>query len=101
MVAPRGNVVAGGEFLDHLDIGRKTSACKDAFEQIVAEQCAIGHPAGKRGLEGIDFVDALAGVRAFTDQILVHVGRGGGIRVDAIHAGKDTLKEGTLATDRQ
>ena len=101
MVAPRGDVVAGGELLHHLDIGSETGAGKDAFEQIVAEQCRIGYAAGQRGLEGVDFVDALARVRAFADEILVHVGDGSGIRIDAVHAGKHALEQRTLTADRQ
>ena len=61
----------------------------------------VGHPAGKRCLEGIDLVDALAGIGAFTEQILVNVGHGRGIGVDAVHAGKDALEQRTLAADRQ
>ncbi len=101
MVPPRIEVVAGGELLDHLDIGHETGAGKDALEQIVAEQGRVGHPVGKRCLEGIDLVDALAGIGAFAEQILVDIGRGRGIGVDAVHAGKDALEQGTLAADRQ
>ena len=101
MVAQRVDVVAGGEFLDDLDIGGETGAGEDALEQIVAEQRRVRHPAGERGLEGIDVVDALAGVGAFAEQVLVHVGDGGGIGIDAVHAGKDALEQRTLAADRQ
>ena len=101
VVAPRGDVVAGGEVLDDLDVGGETGAGEDALEQIVAEQGRVRHAVGERGLEGIDVVDALAGIGAFAEQILVNVGDGGGIRVDAVHAGEDALEQGTLAADRQ
>ena len=101
MLAPRGNVVAGGEVLDDLDIRRETGAGKNTFEQVVAEQCGIRHSAGKRSLESVDFVDAFAGIGALADQILVHVGGGSGIRVNAAHTGKDALEQRTLPTDRQ
>ena len=100
-MASRGNVVAGWEFLHHLDIGGETSTGEDALEQIMAEQGRVRHPAGKRRFESVDFIDALAGIGAFADQILVHVGCGGGIRVDAVHAGKDTLEQRAFAADRQ
>ena len=101
VMAPRGDVVACGELLDYLDVGREACAGKDAFEQIVAEQCRVRHPAGKRRFESVDFVDALARIGAFADQILVHVGCGGGIRVDAVHAGKDVLEQRAFTADRQ
>ena len=101
MVAHGGDVVAGGKFLDDLDIGGETGAGEDALEQIVAEQRRVRHAAGERGLEGIDVVDALAGIGAFAEQILVHVGHRGGIRIDAAHAGEDALEQRALAADRQ
>ena len=96
-----GDVVAGGKLLDDLDIGGEPGAGEDAFEQIVAEQGRVGHPAGQRRLESVDVVDALAGVGAFAEEILVHIGDRGGIRVDAVHAGKHALEQRTLAADRQ
>ena len=101
MVAQGGDVVAGGKLLDDLDVGGETGAREDALEQIVAEQRRIRHTAGERGLEGIDVVDALAGIGAFAEQILVHVGDGGGIGIDAAHAGEDALEQRALAADRQ
>jgi hypothetical protein len=38
MVTQGGDVVAGGEFLDYLDIGGEAGTGEDAFEQIVAEK---------------------------------------------------------------
>ena len=38
---------------------------------------------GERGLEGVDVVDALAGVGAFAEQVLVDVGDRGRVRIDA------------------
>jgi hypothetical protein len=101
VLAPRSDVVAGGKFLDHFDIRRQTGTSEDTFEQVVAEQCGIGNTAGERGLESVDFVNALAGVGAFADQILVNVRGGRGVRVDAVHAGKDALEQRTLPADRQ
>ena len=101
VVAQGGDVVAGGELLDHLDVGGETGAREHALEQIVAQQRRIRNTAGERGLKGVDLVDALAGIGAFAEHILVHVGHGGGIRVDAAHAGEDALEQRALAADRQ
>ena len=60
-----------------------------------------GHAAGERGLEGIDVVDALAGVGAFAEEVLIDVRHGGGVGIDAARAGEDALEERALAADRQ
>ena len=67
----------------------------------MTEQRAFGHAAVERGFEGIHFVDALAGIGAFAEEILIHVGHGRGVRIDAAHAGDDALVERPLATDWQ
>ena len=96
-----GDIVAGGEFLDDLDIGGQAGAGENALEQIVAEKRRVRHPPGERGLESVDVVDALAGIGALAEEVLVDVGDGGGIGIDAAHAGEDALEERTLAADRQ
>ena len=101
VVAQRGDVVAGGKLLDDLDIGGEAGAGEDALEQIVAEQRRVRHTAGERGLEGVDVVDALAGVGAFAEQVLIDVGDRRGIGIDAAHAGKDALEQRAFAADRQ
>ena len=101
MVAQGADVVAGGEFLDDLDVGGEAGAGEDALEQIVAEQRRVRHAAGERGLEGIDVVDALAGIGAFAEQVLVDVGDRRGIGIDAAHAGEDALEQRAFAADRQ
>ena len=42
-----------------------------------------GTRSSQRALEGIDVVDALADVAAFAEEILIHVGHGGRVRVEA------------------
>ncbi len=101
-MVPQGcNVVAGGELVDHLDVGGETGAREHALEQIVAQQRRVQNTAGDCGLKGVDLVDALASIGAFAEHILVHVGHGGGIRVDAAHTGEDSLEQRSLAADRQ
>ncbi len=101
MLALGGDVVAGGKLLDHLDIGGEAGAGEDAFEQIVAEQRVLRHAAGERRLEGIDVVDALAGVGALAEQVLVDVGDRRRVGIDAAGAGEDPLIERSFAPDRQ
>ena len=91
MVAQRGDVVASRIGFDDLDVGGKAGAGEHAFEQIVAEQRGVRNPVGEHGLEGIDRVDALAGIGTFAEQILIDVGNGGGIRIDAVGAGEYAL----------
>src|SRR5205814_1357845 len=78
MPARRGSyVVSRRKLLNDLDVGNKTGARKYPFEQIVAEQRVLGYTAGQRGVEGVDVIDALAGIRTLTEQILVDVGHCG------------------------
>ena len=60
-----------------------------------------GTRSAQRGLERIHVVDALAGIGAFAEQILIHVGHRRGIRIDAAHAGEDALEQRAFAADRQ
>ena len=76
MVAERGDVVAGRIGFDDLDVRGKAGAGEHAFEQVVAEQGGVRNPVGEHGLEGIDRIDALAGIGTFAEQILIDVGDG-------------------------
>ncbi len=101
-VLPCGSdVISRRKFLDDLDIGNQTRARKDSLEEVVTEQRAVGYTTGERGFKGIHIVDALAGVRAFAEEILVDIRHGGGIRIDPARAREDALKERAFAADRQ
>ena len=101
MIARCGDVVARRKFFDDFDIGDESGACECSFEQIVTEQRPLRYAIRQRRLERIDVVDALAGIRAFAEQILIDVGDGGVVRIDARHAGEDALEDRAFATDRQ
>ena len=101
MLACRGDVVAGGKLLDHLDVGGQARAGEDAFEEIVAQHRVVGHAAAQRGLEGVDVVDALAGVGALAEQVLVDVRHRRRIGIDAAAAGEDALEQRAFHADRQ
>ena len=95
------DIVAGGEFVDDLDIGNQAGAGEDALHQIVAEQEIVGKPIDKRCLEGIDVVDAFAAIGAFAVQILVDIRNRGGIGVHAAGAGEHPLEQRALIVGRQ
>ena len=62
MLAFGDHVIAGGEFLHHLDIGNEAGAGKDAFEQIMTQDLIVRDLAAKDGFEGVDLVNALAAI---------------------------------------
>ena len=95
------DIVAGREILDHLDIRGECRAGIDSFEQVVAEQGVLGNAAIQRRFEGVDVIDALAGIGAFVEQILIDVRNRRGIGFDPAGAGIDPLKDRSVAADRQ
>ena len=76
---------------------RKRGTGESALQQIVAQHRALGNPAVERSLEGIDVVDALADVRAFVEQVLIDIGYGKGIGIEAARARKRALEQRSLA----
>ena len=101
MLARRGDVVAGGILLDDLDVGDQSGPREDALEQIVAEERVLRNAPRERRLEDVDVVDALAGVGALAEEILVDVGDGERVRIHARRAREDALEERSLAAHRQ
>ncbi len=101
MLSPGGDVVAGWEFLDHLDIRGEAGACEDSFQEIVAEKRILRHPPGKSRFEGIDVVDPLAGVRTLAKEVLIDIRDGRRVGIHAPRAGKDPLIERAFAANRQ
>ena len=101
MLAPRSDVVTRRKLLDHLDVGSQSGAREHAFEQVVAEQRVVRHAAGQRGFERVDVIDALAGVRAFAEQVLIDVGCGRGVRIDPAGGREQPLIQRPFAADRQ
>ena len=83
MAACHVGAVAGGRILDQLHIAEQPRSRVAAFEQVVAEDAVLRQPAGEGAFEGVDVVDALADERAFTEPILVDVGHGARVGVDA------------------
>ena len=73
MLPPGGHVVTRGEIVDHLYVGGQSRTRKGPFEQIVAEKGVVRDAPCQRRLEGINIVDALAGVGAFSEQVLIDI----------------------------
>ena len=92
MLPGGGDVIARWKFLDDLDVRDQSGAREDSLEQVMTQKRVVGNAAAQRGFENIDVVDALAAVRTFAEQILVHVGNCKRIRVDAARAGEDALE---------
>ena len=99
-VAARPPVLPGGrclivrrEVFKQLDIRGQCRPSEDAFKEIMAQQRIVRHLARQGGLKCIDVVNALAGVGPFSEQILVDIRNGRGIRIDAARAGEGSLEE--------
>src|SRR5207245_8484268 len=101
MLARRRDLVAGRKILEELDVGDQRGAREETLEEVVAEQGVLRHPPLERALERVDVVDPLAGVRAFAEEVLIHVRHGGGVGIDAGRAGEPAPKERALALGRQ
>ena len=69
--------------LVQLHVAQQARSRVAALEQVVAQDPILGKSAAKRALEGVDVVDSLADEGAFAEHILVDIGDGTRIRVDA------------------
>ncbi len=74
---------------DQHDIGNQGHPAMSAFKQVVAEQGVFRDAPGQAGLEGGDFINALAHVNSFAEQVLVDVRYRQGIGVQAGIAGEN------------
>ena len=75
--------VAGRIFLVQLHIAQQPRPRVAPFQKIVAEDPVLGKAPVECPLERIDIIDPLADERAFVKEVLVNVGDGARIRVDA------------------
>ena len=83
--------------LDQRDVGHRGAARQRAFEQVVAQHLALGQAAGQHRVHRLHVEQALAGEGAFAEQVLVDLGAGGAVRVDAALPGKQPVVERELA----
>jgi hypothetical protein len=85
--------VARRKLLEQRHVGDEARTREQPLEEVVAQQRVLGYPARERLLECVDGVDTRAGVRSLAEEVLVHVGDGGGVGIDAARAGEDALIE--------
>ena len=95
------HVLAAGKIFDDLDVRGKARAREGAFEQVMAEQGVVGHPAGQGRREGVDVIDAFASERPFVEQVLIDIGNGRRIGLDPAGAGGNALVERPRSAKRQ
>ena len=86
MLSRRGDGIAGGKLLHHLDVGREPGAREDTLQEIVAEDGILRNLSLQSGLEAVDIVDSLAAIGTLPEQVLVDVGRGERIGIETIGA---------------
>ena len=89
MLAAGEREVAGRVVVVDDHIGGEARTRVVPLDQVVRQQRVLGEAAVRRALEGLDVVDALSGEAALAVEVLVHVGDGGRIGVDARVSGMD------------
>ena len=92
MLARNFHLVACRKVLDQFDIGDEGAAGERAFQQIVAEDAVFVDPALDRGLEGINVVKPLAGEGALAGDVLIDVGYGEDVGIQAAVHREDALE---------
>jgi hypothetical protein len=101
VLAGRGDRVVRGKLVEELDIGDESRPCEDAFKQVVTQQGILRHPPGKGRFERIYLVDPFPDIRTLAEKVLVDVGDGGGVRVDATRAREDALEKRAFTIGRE
>ncbi len=91
MIATCSDLVVRGELLEEIHIGQKRCTCKQALEQVMAEECVLGDPSFQGRLERIDVVDPLSGVRSLLEEVLIHIGDCGCVGVHSTGPRDDAL----------
>ena len=83
-VLPRGiGEVVAGIVVHQVRIGDEAGARIEAFEEIMTQQRVFRHAPGERRLERVHVVDALADVAALVKHVLIEVGHGRRVGIDA------------------
>ena len=94
--ARRGDVGVERRVLDHGDVGDRGAARHRSFEEVVAEDAVLGQAAAEDGVHRLDVEQALAGVSAFAEDVLVDLGARGAVRVDAGLPGEEPVVQRDL-----
>ena len=103
-VAPRpavqarcGHVGMQWRIFDQHHIADAGTTHQRAFQQVVAQHLVLRQPAGQHPRAGGHVDQALADGAAFVEQVLVDLGAGRAVRVDAALAGKQAAKQRAVA----
>src|SRR4030066_388581 len=83
VTAPHVRTEARRVALVELDVSDKRRPRVAAFQKVVAEDQILREAVAKRALEGIHVEDALAGERPLAEDVLVDIGDGARVGVDA------------------
>ena len=81
------------KLIEELDIGDESCPREDAFKEVMTQQDILRNPPGEGCLKRIYVVDPFADVRTLTEKVLVNVGDGRCVRVNATGAREDFLKQ--------
>ncbi len=101
MLPLRRHVIASGELLDELHIRCRPRTGEDPFEEIVTQESPVRHAVRERRFECIDVVDAFSRVRALTEEVLIHIRDGRGVRIDTRAAREHALEQRATVAPRK
>src|SRR4029434_4725110 len=101
VLGSRGGRIVRRKLIEELDIGDKSCPREDPFKEVVTQQDILRHPPGEGCLKCIYVVDPFTDVRTLTEKVLVNVGDGRCVGVNAARAREDALKKRALAIGRQ
>ena len=99
--ARRRHVGMHGRFFEEHDVADAAAARDGAFEQVVAQHRPLGQARAEHDVQRLHVQQALAGERAFAEQVLVDLGRGGAVRVDPALAGEQPMERRGFARPGQ
>ena len=88
MHARRRHIGVRGGIFNEGHIGHGGAAAHGAFQQVMAQHLPFGQTARQDRMHGLHMEQALAGERALTKEVLVNLGRGGAVGVNAALPGK-------------
>ena len=88
MVSPGEGVVARGELVEDLDIGRQGAARVARLDQVVAEDVILRKRLVGGRPEGVHVVETFAGEGSLAEQVHVGVRDGSAIGIDADRPGE-------------
>ena len=86
---------------NHRDVGDRRATRDRPFEQVVAEHFAVGQTPRQHNMHHPHMQQPLAGKSALAKQILVNLGGGGAVRVNATLPGKQPVVEREILGRRQ